>query len=446
MPVQYLQDHFRCPEEMVHGFTESQLSQHRGFFRIGSNLCYGRVRDGITLSAASNIDAFSAYTAGEGVLGFNFDPDEIIDNFRLERYPHPEVSGFERLLKKIYYEIRPWTTPGIRREIQRLHAHNWRKLSFPRWPLDTTVESVFRELLKQIMVARNLEKVPFIWYWPNGCSACVLMTHDVETHVGRDFCSQLMDLDESGRIPASFQIVPEDRYEVPSSLLDEIRARTFEIAVQDLNHDGRLFDSEEEFMARVPLINEYGKKFDARGFRAGVLYRKPEWMAALEFSYDMSFPNVAHLDPQRGGCCSVFPYFIGNLVELPVTTTQDYTLFYLLDQRSIALWQEQITKILSHNGLMSFIVHPDYVVEPSTRAVYCELLNYLNQLRTNENLWFCLPREADEWWRARNKMLLKRDGTTWRIEGPGSEHAVLATAELVNGELVYKIGQPALAS
>ena len=32
----------------------------------------------------------------------------------------------------------------------------------------------------------------------------------------------------------------------------------------------------------------------------------------LDFSFDMSIPNVAHLDPQRGGCCTIMPYFIGN--------------------------------------------------------------------------------------------------------------------------------------
>jgi hypothetical protein len=60
------------------------------------------------------------------------------------------------------------------------------------------------------------------------------------------------------------------------------------------------------------------------GFRAAVLYRNPDWYDALTVAYDMSIPNVAQLDPQRGGCCTIFPYFIGNILEIPVTATQDY--------------------------------------------------------------------------------------------------------------------------
>jgi hypothetical protein len=31
-------------------------------------------------------------------------------------------------------------------------------------------------------------------------------------------------------------------------------------------------------------------------------------MKYLCFAYDMSIPNVAHLDPQRGGCCTIMPF------------------------------------------------------------------------------------------------------------------------------------------
>ena len=37
------------------------------------------------------------------------------------------------------------------------------------------------------------------------------------------------------------------------------------------------------------------------------MYRNQDWYDVFEFSYDMSVPNVAHLDPMRGGCCTVMP-------------------------------------------------------------------------------------------------------------------------------------------
>jgi hypothetical protein len=265
------------------------------------------------------------------------------------------------------------------------------------------------------------------------------MTHDVETEAGRNSCADLMDVDDAFGIKASFQIVPEKRYAVPLKFLEFIRNRGFEIGVQDLNHDGRLYDNREEFLRRAALINRYATEYAAKGFRAGALYRKPEWYDSLNFSFDMSIPNVAHLDPQRGGCCTVMPYFIGKILELPVTTIQDYTLFHVLDERSIDLWKTQIELILEKNGLASFIVHPDYLMEHDTRSVYETLLGYLRDLRQKEKIWFALPTHIDAWWRARSKMSVEKEGNSWRIVGEGAERAVLAYARNVNGNLIYEV-------
>ncbi|HEX7628984.1 MAG TPA: hypothetical protein VF431_01455, partial [Candidatus Methylomirabilis sp.] len=59
-----------------------------------------------------------------------------------------------------------------------------------------------------------------------------------ETKRGRDFCSSLMDLDDSFGIKLCFQIIPERRYAVSAEFLASIRTRGFEIGVHDLHHDG----------------------------------------------------------------------------------------------------------------------------------------------------------------------------------------------------------------
>jgi hypothetical protein len=286
--------------------------------------------------------------------------------------------------------------------------------------------------------ASGADRIPFIWFWPDGARGCVSMTHDVETMAGRDFCGQLMDIDDAHGIKASFQIVPEGRYPVTPEFLSQLRDRGFEVCVQDLNHDGRLFDNREVFLRRVALINRYGREYRAKGYRSAVLYRKAEWYRDFEFSFDMSFANVAHLDPQPGGCCTVMPYFIGDILELPLTTIQDYTLFHVLNEHSIDLWKRQIRMILAKNGLASFIVHPDYIAEAKTQAVYKDLLAMLVELRSREALWFALPGEIDSWWRARNRMSLVNDNSSWRIVGEGAERAVLAFAREVDGQLIYE--------
>jgi hypothetical protein len=218
-----------------------------------------------------------------------------------------------------------------------------------------------------------------------------------------------------------------------------MRRRGFEVNLHDLNHDGYLFHERAEFLKRAAEINRYTRELGCRGFRSGAMYREQDWFDAFEFSYDMSVPNVAHLEPQRGGCCTVMPYFVGNVLELPLTTTQDYSLFHIIGDYSIALWKQQIELILARYGFVSFIAHPDYLIEKRARAVYVDLLEHLKTLRETRHVWMALPADVDRWWRNRRRMtLVERDGA-WRIEGPDAERARLAYAELDGKRVVYRL-------
>jgi len=305
--------------------------------------------------------------------------------------------------------------------------------------VDQTVDQIFESMLLLALRAKGIDRMPFIWFWPDGHSSCAVITHDVETTAGRDFCDKLMDLNDSYGIKSSFQLVPEVRYTVTDELLRSIRDRGFEVDVHDLNHDGNLFRDRDEFLRRVARINAYGKQFGAIGYRSGVLYRNLDWYDAFDFSYDMSVPNVGHLDPQPGGCCTTKPYFIGKILEIPVTATQDYTLFHIFQQYSTDLWKQQIQMIVEKHGMASFIVHPDYVIEERARKVYANLLAHLAQLRAASNLWIALPRDVDSWWRVRNQMRLVETDGRWRIEGEGKERARVAYAEIHDGAIRYTI-------
>jgi len=292
---------------------------------------------------------------------------------------------------------------------------------------------------------QGLEKVPFIWFWPDGAAACSVMTHDVEAEPGRAFCSDLMSINEQFGIPASFQVVPEKRYQVSADYLNEIKSRGFEVNVQDLNHDGHLYRKYDEFVRRAEKINRYGQEFGANGFRSAILYRNQDWFNLLRFSYDMSVPNVAHLDPQRGGCCTVMPYYIGNILELPVTTMQDHTLFNVLNDYSLSLWQQQADLILQQHGLIGFIVHPDYIIDSRPQTSYKNLLDFLTKLRAEKNVWTALPGEVDQWWRQRSQMTLVNRQGKLAVEGPGHERARVAYACVEGNRVVYEFADSAVA-
>lgn len=441
---QVLTDYYRCQANLPQFLPARRSSERPGYFRFGEDtLCYGRIQNGATPAPVGPLhDALQDVKTEATGIRLPFDPGEIVENLRRERYAahfREEGRGFNDILRKAYYFMRPLLGVSARRRLQRIRLRGWNHISFPAWPVDTTVERIHQKLLALAMRAQGVEKTRFIWFWPEGFRSCAMLTHDVEDARGRDFCPQLMDLDESYGFSSAFQVVPENRYAAPKGFRDNIANRGFEINVHDLRHDGRLYADRAEFLRRAKRINRYAREFGAQGFRSGILYRNADWFGALEFSYDMSLPNVAHLDPQRGGCCTVMPYFIGKIVELPLTATQDYTLFHILGDYSLDLWKEQIALILANHGLIHFLVHPDYVIEQRAQNSYKALLSLLARLRTEGNIWTALPREVARWWRERSQMQLVFKGGQWRVEGSGKERARVAFAELTGDEVAYSL-------
>jgi len=98
-----------------------------------------------------------------------------------------------------------------------------------------------------------------------------------------------------------------------------------------------------------------------------------------------------------------------------------------------------LAQILEQNGLINFIVHPDYITKDRESRIYQELLAHLAWLRTQKNAWVAAPGEIDRWWRQRSKMELVSDGDEWRVEGAGSERARVAYATERDGRLVFTV-------
>ena len=236
-----------------------------------------------------------------------------------------------------------------------------------------------------------------------------------------------------------FNSYPSSDIQYPRICLPVSADRDCEINVHGLNHDGNMFSDRKTFLKQAKLIRQYVQDFGAKGFRSACMYRNVDWIEELGVLYDMSVPNVAHLEPQRGGCCTVFPYFIGRVVELPLTTVQDYSLFHILGDYSIDLWKKQIQLILEKHGLISFIVHPDYLLNERALSVYRTLLGYLSELRRERNVWMALPGDVQQWWRERQEMKLVLEDGKWRIIGPGCERARIAFASIRDGRIVYTL-------
>ena len=232
MICQSLLDRYRCSPALGE-FRINHLPEHQGYFTFGRDtICYGRCASAPvsgTLSGALT-GLHDTWQDNAPVPALPFDPDEIIRNLRLERYPHGDASllGADTgtsTIYKAYYLVRPLLGARARRYLQRLAFRGWRNLVFPHWPVDLTVERLLERCLMLAMRTRQLRTVPFIWFWPDGHSGCGLLTHDVETEAGQRFCSALMDMDDDYGMKASFQVVPEEPYAVSPQFLEGIWKR-----------------------------------------------------------------------------------------------------------------------------------------------------------------------------------------------------------------------------
>ncbi len=440
-------EHTRCPESVIRSFLAI-----RGEELEGNRYAFGgpdkEVPPDPALSPAGMqvwLESLQRDNDGSAVTRLR-DMDSAIGILRLEKYLDNSVSissqsGSKSFVRNCYYWLRPFFPVSFRKYLQRIALSGWDSKQFPAWPVDFTTEKLIKGMWRLLLTSQEHKEIPFIWFWPEGQSSCCIITHDVETAIGRDFCKTMMQIERRHEIYSAFEVVPEQRYEVSDDYLQQIRDHGCEVCLHGLNHDGHLFSSEAIFSERAKKINAYAEAWGAVGFRSPVMYRNLSWLPALKFSYDMSVPNMAHLDPQHGGCCTVMPYFIGNLLELPLTTTQDYSLFHILRQRSLDLWKKQIAIILERHGLISFIIHPDYVTEPWASELYDRLLGHLAELRSEQGMWIALPKTVASWWRARHEMSLVQRNGAWKIEGPEAGRARIAYASFKDGQIEYRIEQ-----
>jgi len=124
------------------------------------------------------------------------------------------------------------------------------------------------------------------------------------------------------------------------------------------------------------------------------------------------------------------PYFVGDILELPLTTVQDYTLFHILNDYSITLWKEQIRLISQQHGLVSIITHPDYLIAgASARCTStCFAIWPIFAIETGYGLRFQARLMA--WWRNRHQIRWYRLVIRGESKGRTSHRARVAYATL----------------
>jgi uncharacterized protein len=311
------------------------------------------------------------------------------------------------LTRRLYYHLKPSLPWGLRMALRRVLAKRIRRRSAAVWPI---LESA----------ARKPDRWPG---WPSGKKFAFVLTHDIEGPVGLAKVRQLAELEIELGYRSCFNFVPQGTYQPSLELMTWLVERGFEVGVHDLYHDGKLFSSHRRFLEQARSINRYLKDWNAVGFRSGFMHRNLEWQHALEMLYDCSTFDTDPFEPQPDGVGTIFPFWVAppsrsapqdpvpsnpnhsarakGYVELPYTLPQDSTLFFVLQEPSIAIWQRKLDWITGHGGMALVNVHPDYLhfepgeatdsTFPSTH--YRAFLTYARE-RYDGTFWNPLPKEV----------------------------------------------------
>src|ERR1700759_5853299 len=161
-------DTYRCPENVVRFDLDVPLPDSPGYFRFDEDLmCYGRhSKDRIEATVATLSDAGVHLSGGSGSILLPFDPGEIIDNLRNERYITRTDQLPNHILYRAYYLIRPILPVSVRKHFQAVRLNGFRRQQFPQWPMDCTVDRILERLVVLQLKVKPEKGVPFIWFWP----------------------------------------------------------------------------------------------------------------------------------------------------------------------------------------------------------------------------------------------------------------------------------------
>lgn len=346
------------------------------------------------------------------------DAAEWYEHLAFERWRgEGDGRGLPPVVLNAFYRARRFVPRSAQLALRRALIRRQGLPEFPSWPFESAGHDLLRLRLAEVLLERGVDAIRFPWFWPEGRRAAVVLSHDVESAQGVLDAATVADWEEEHGFRSSFNIVA-DWYPIDFDRLEALRRRGHEIGSHAIHHDRSLFSSRAEFERQLPLLRASAERLGAVGFRSPATHRVVEWLSELPFDYDCTMPHSDPYEPIPGGTATIWPFFHGEVVEVPYTAPQDHTLFNLLGHRDGRAWEAQLERIASCGGLFQPITHPDpeYLGRPIAGGAYRALLR---RIAARGDLWVGPPREVAEWWRRRARGLT--DGLSGAARWTGSE-------------------------
>jgi peptidoglycan/xylan/chitin deacetylase (PgdA/CDA1 family) len=336
------------------------------------------------------------------------------------------TRGLPAAVVSLFYRVKRLIPRSVQLSLRRVLTRRQGSPLFPAWPYERAGSDLVRIALADVLLEHNLNAIRFPWFWPDGARAAVVLTHDVESEQGLADALAIATWEEHYGFRSSFNIV-SNWYPIDMDRLHELSERGHEIGSHAVYHDHSLFSSRREFERQLPLLDDSAKRLGAVGFRSPATHRVVDWLGELPFSYDCTMPHSDPYEPIPGGTATVWPFFHGDVIELPYSAPQDHTLYTLLGHTDNRLWHEQFKRVVECNGLFQMLTHPDpeYLGRTAVGQAYRETLH---AIADRSDVWVALPREVAAWWRHRAQYansganaLARWTGTTLSYQGSCSE-------------------------
>jgi peptidoglycan/xylan/chitin deacetylase (PgdA/CDA1 family) len=373
--------------------------------------------------AGGRNDAFSFWKLPENwretLAPLAANSEAIAEHFLYERYL-PEQQRRPPAALEAYYRVKRLIPEPLRHWVNSMAVRARSKPHFPNWPCESVLIDFWREWLRCCLDLVDASNGWHIGFWPDAKRCCIVLTHDLEGPLGMKRMERMAELEERYGFRSSWNL-PLAQFPIDWQVVARLRARGFEFGAHGLSHNGRLFRSADDFTQLRPLLERLAREHGLNGFRAPSTLRRADWISSMAFDYDSSFADTDPYEPQPGGTCSIFPFHLGRMIELPYTLPQDHTLLHLVHRDPLQIWVLKAQWIAACGGMVLLLIHPDYCGAGRLLGQYEELLKRLADI---EGGWRARPSEVAAWWRRRSAMELVIENGAPTIRGADTAGAV----------------------
>jgi hypothetical protein len=358
-----------------------------------------RLNDGESLRSRN--DAFSFWKLPEewrGSIAGSIDKSRVrAEHFLFERY----ITFMERRRSQRSKISRRWVDQPARRLSSRVEVRSRTRLNFPHWPCETALIEHWNRWLREVLEELQANDSWYLAFWPEGATCSVVLTHDICDSAQCAQIEAICELEEKCGFRSAWYL-PLENLKCDWRRIDALRSRGFEFGVLSIFADGKELADEHKFRTFKLKVERANREHQLKGFRMRAGSREIGRISALNLDFESTFCDTDPFDLRPGGTCSVFPFFIGRSVELPITIPRDHTLIHLLRRNPLAIWSLKSQWIANAGGMILAATEPHYLSAEPYLGAYKGLLKELSELEA----WRALPSEVAAWWRNRDQASL----------------------------------------